>query len=391
MRLYYDHWHDLWYQRESKERVSFGQNKVPLPEFNDGKDLFSFDLNVINGNVGPLIGIMASLSKNGAVLGNIPLFKMLQREAIKCGGVSVVFAPEEIKNERVSGFIFIPKTESWYPVITPLPHVVYNRVPLRKTEESTAFIQATRLFEEWNIPFFNPSFIDKSTLFELGSKHPFLTPLMPETIVVNEEDLLKEFLQKHQGVYLKPALSSRGNGIFLIRFQQEGRVEFKSHNQQTTYPTFKDFWSDKKNLLLKRRYIAQMEIAPAKLDGHRFDFRIHAHDSLEGYQTTGIGVRQSQKQNLTTHVPNGGVLLPYKRVQTREHDQFFNKLVKNVGQMLTQELGYFGEFSIDAGLTDSGEYVLYEVNSKPMAFDEKKIEEERIRQIVGLLFRKANY
>ncbi|WP_404331116.1 YheC/YheD family protein [Mesobacillus maritimus] len=391
MRLYYDHWHDLWYQRDSKERISFGKNKVPLPSFNDGKDLFSFDLNVVNGNVGPLIGIMASLSKNGAVLGNIPLFKTIQRQAMKNGGVSVVFAPEEIKNERVSGFIFIPKTESWYPVITPLPHVVYNRVPLRKTEESPAFIQATRLFEEWKIPFFNPSFIDKSTLYDLGNNHPFLKPLMPETIVVNEGEILKDFLQKHKGVYLKPALSSRGNGIFLIRTQKDDGIEFKSHNQQATYPSFLHFWREKSNQLLKRRYIAQMEITPAKLDGHRFDFRIHAHDSLEGYKITGIGVRQSQRQNLTTHVPNGGVLLPYERVQTEEHDQFFVELVKNVGNMLTKELGYFGEFSIDAGLTESGKYVLYEVNSKPMAFDEQKIEAQRIRQMVELLFRKANY
>ncbi|MGM0904374.1 MAG: YheC/YheD family protein [Bacillota bacterium] len=391
MRLYYDHWHDLWYQRDSKERISFGKNKVPLPSFNDGKDLFSFDLNVVNGNVGPLIGIMASLSKNGAVLGNIPLFKTIQRQAMKNGGVSVVFAPEEIKNERVSGFIFIPKTESWYPVITPLPHVVYNRVPLRKTEESPAFIQATRLFEEWKIPFFNPSFIDKSTLYDLGNNHPFLKPLMPETIVVNEGEILKDFLQKNKGVYLKPALSSRGNGIFLIRTQKDGGIQFKSHNQQATYPSFLDFWREKSNQLLKRRYIAQMEITPAKLDGHRFDFRIHAHDSLEGYKITGIGVRQSQRQNLTTHVPNGGVLLPYERVQTKEHDQFFVELVKNVGNMLTKELGYFGEFSIDAGLTESGKYVLYEVNSKPMAFDEQKIEAQRIRQMVELLFRKANY
>lgn len=391
MKLYYDHWHDVWYQRESQEKINFGKNKVPIPIFKDGKDLFSLNLNQIDGKVGPLIGIMASLSKNGAVIGNIPLFKTIQREAMNNGGVSFVFAPEELKNDRISGFIFIPKTESWYPVMTPLPDVVYNRVPLRKTEESAAFIQATRLFDEWKIPFFNPSFIDKSTLFELGRNHPFLKPLMPETIVINEEKHLRTFLLKHSGVYLKPSLSSRGNGIFLLRYQLDGGVEFKSHHQETIYPSFEEFWKEKSNQLLKRRYIAQMEITPAKLDGHRFDFRIHAHDSPDGYKITGIGIRQAQKQNLTTHVPNGGVLLPYERVRTKEHDKFFLELVKNVGQMLSKELGYFGEFSIDAGLTESGDYVLYEVNSKPMAFDEKKIEAERIRHMVELLFRKASY
>ncbi|MCM3586041.1 YheC/YheD family protein [Mesobacillus maritimus] len=390
MKISYDHWHQLWYPTDTTERLSFGANQIPLPSFT-GKTLFSIDLKNVNGNLGPLIGIMASLSKNGAILGNIPLFKSVQREAISKGGICIVFAPEEIKNNQISGFLYLPEQDAWYQVVSPLPHVVYNRVPLRKTEESPSFDQARRLFEEWNIPFFNPFFIDKAKLYELVKEDSILEPLMPKSILISEETVLAEFLRKHQGVYLKPSLSSRGKGIFLLHTQKDGSIALMDHKQKNFYPSFNAFWKETHALLRKKRYIAQVEISPAQLDGKRFDFRIHAHDSPEGYKVTGVGVRQSHRQSLTTHVPNGGVLVPYERVRTEQHDLFFSKLVKRIGALLTKKLGYFGEFSIDAGLTQSGEYVLFEVNSKPMAFDEQKIEKERIQRIVELLFYKANF
>ncbi|MBM4764105.1 YheC/YheD family protein [Bacillus sp. B15-48] len=390
MKLFYDSWQELWFQNDSTERLSFGANKVPLPHA-DGKAVFSVDINTKHDNVGPLIGIMASLSTKGTVVGNAPLFKALQREALANGGVTFVFPPEGINNGRVSGFMFLPEKNAWYSVVTPLPHAVYNRVPLRKTEDSPAFNQAGELFTEWRIPFFNPSFIDKSELYQLFSSRPFLKSLMPETINVSEKQELADFLTKHEGIYLKPALSSRGSGIFSLRKEENGSIHFKSHTKKRIYPAFSHFWEENSSELLSRHYIAQVEIIPDLLEGNRYDFRIHGHDSGKGYQITGIGVRQSQKQSLTTHIPNGGRLIPYERVQTKQHDDFFAKLVTEVGELLTKEMGYFGEFSLDAGVTKSGDYVLYEVNSKPMEFNEVEIEKRRVKKIIELLFRKADF
>jgi hypothetical protein len=380
----------LWYQNKTTERVSFGANQVPVPN-KQGEELFSVALLQNKGKIGPLIGIMTSLAEKGKVIGNVSFFKALQLEAVDHHGVTVVFPPEGIKNGKVSGFMFIPEKEAWYPVITPLPNVVYNRVPLRKTEKSLAFKQAKDVFTEWKIPFFNPAYIDKNGLFELFNQHSFFQRLLPETIKVSEKQRLNEFLLKHKGIYLKPALSSRGSGIFLLRIDIDGRIQFKSHSIKKIYPSFERFWEDYSLSMLTKGYIAQVEVNPDLLDGNRYDFRIHAHDSINGYEITGIGVRQSQKQNLTTHIPNGGRLIPYERVRTDKHDRFFSHLVQKVGQVLSKELGYFGEFSIDAGLTATGEYVLYEVNSKPMEFDEKKIERKRVEKLTNLLFRKAGF
>ncbi|HLO13083.1 MAG TPA: YheC/YheD family protein, partial [Pseudoneobacillus sp.] len=102
------------------------------------------------------------------------------------------------------------------------------------------------------------------------------------------------------------------------------------------------------------------------------------------YILTGVGIRQSHKQVITTHIPSGGKLLPYKLLQSEEHDQFFQMIVPYIGNALSTKFGYFGEFSIDACISEDGEYYLYEVNSKPMSFDERHIEDRKIEQLCRL-------
>jgi hypothetical protein len=218
-----------------------------------------------------------------------------------------------------------------------------------------------------------------------------LGALLPETIKVDDPNKLEDFLNEQGGLYLKPALSSRGSGLYILRSLLGCSIELESHTAKWTFPSFDEFWSNKKEGFLKRKYIAQSEVEPAKLDGNRFDFRIHIHDSPEGYEVTGIGIRHAQTQNLTTHVPNGGIIIPYEKVRTKKHDLFIKKLAKEAGNLLSKHMGYFGEFSIDAGITESGNYVLYEVNSKPMAFDEAEIENTRIQKLLNLLFRKSGF
>lgn len=213
---------------------------------------------------------------------------------------------------------------------------------------------------------------------------------MPESLAVKSMIQLAAFLDQHEGIYLKPASSSKGIGIFRLRLRK-GQIEFESHSHRHIYPGIKEFWKVKSRQLLKHEYIAQKEIMPAALDGKRFDFRVHVHDSPNGYEVTGIGIRQSQKQDLTTHLPNGGVMLPYIKVKDDRHDQFFDWAAKEIGQLLTEELGYFGEFSLDAGITEKGNYVIYEVNAKPMSFDEPQIEKKRISALADLFLRKTGF
>ncbi|WP_423409591.1 YheC/YheD family protein [Heyndrickxia sp. MSNUG] len=381
------------HEARAEENISFGFNKMKVPASSGSlpENSHRFLLNNLNGNAGPLIGIMTAMSKKLALSGNGPLFHALQAEVSSRNGMVVIFPSETLAKDAITGVTYLPDQQKWIPIKTPLPHLVFNRIPFRHAEQQPAFTDAVKYLSALGIPFFNPAFINKNKLYSLFSRHSQLRDLMPESIAIKSMIQLAAFLEKHPGLYLKPASSSKGIGIFRIRECSGGKIEFLSHSYQHIYPSMKEFWKVKGRQLIKHEYIAQKEISAAAIDGKRFDFRVHAHDGPEGYEVTGIGIRQSQKQDLTTHLPNGGVILPYMNLRNEKHDQFFSWAVKQIGQLLTDELGYFGEFSLDAGISESGEYVIYEVNSKPMSFDEPHIEQKRITALVNLFFRKTSF
>ncbi|CAM3648795.1 YheC/YheD family protein [Mesobacillus zeae] len=395
MKIYYDPWQERWFHQNNEHgALSFGAASSRLPcvrPLNESR-LISYEvlLNEKSRNAGPIIGIMTAQKGEKGVAGNSSLFISLQKEAIKKSGLCVVFCPESVESHQISGYIFLPDPEKWAKVTTPLPHVVYNRVPFRKTEETSSFLKAAAVFKEWKIPFFNPSFLHKHELYQLFKKDSFLAPLMPETIKIESMEQLHDFLTSQKSVYLKPCLSSQGKGLYAVRIDG-GLLEWSGHQSRKEYRSFEELWDNNSSLLLEKDYIAQSEISPDLLDGKRYDFRVHALDGPEGYTVTGVGIRLSQTQNLTTHIPNGGILIPYEPLRTRQHDRFFEKAVMAAGALISKNLGYFGEFSIDAGLTSSGNYVIYEINSKPMSFDEEHIEQKRVSLLTNLLFRKAGF
>lgn len=395
MILRYDGNSKEWqHEARADEKISFGFNSIRVAATHSSSPLHEnthrFLLKSKNGNTGPLIGIMTAMSRKMALSGNGRLFQTLQEEALKKKGMIVVFPPETLTKDSISGVTFLPDLKKWIPIKTPLPHLVYNRVPFRTAERFPAFSDAVEYLTAMGIPFFNPSFINKNKLYSLFTRHPLLQNFMPESIPVKTMIQLSSFLDEHRGIYLKPASSSKGIGIFRLRIVND-QVEFDSHSQQHVYRSLKELWKVKGQQLLKHEYIAQKEISPKGIDGNRFDFRVLAHDGHNGYEVTGIGIRQSKRQDLTTHLPNGGVMRPYEKFRNEKHDEFFARTVKIIGELLTNELGYFGEFSIDAGIAENNQYVIYEVNSKPMSFDEPDIEEKRISKLVNLFFRKSGF
>lgn len=335
----------------------------------------------------PLIGILTGRRKDNTVTGNGQLFKELQKKMIENGGISVVFTPNGIKENSINGYLYCPANDKWHTVSSPLPQIVYNRVPFRRIEKSNSFQQAYQFFLDHQIPFFNASFIHKYEWYQLFSRDPFFKGYLPETIFAANQNELEKFLRKHGTLYLKPSLGSKGKGIYLLTSDKKGSIKMDGLIDQQYFKDFQTFWIKWGLDLMKKSYLAQEAIIPALYNGKRFDFRILVHSVGSDYEVTGIGIRQSKDQDITTHIPKGGVLIPYKLLQTNEHDLFFSEVANRAGQLLSREVGFFGEFSIDAGLNENGQYVIYEINSKPMQFDEEEIEQKRYQRLVELFFR----
>lgn len=386
MLIHYDTFDKKWYHSYANKKFTFGKDGNLIPYTKYTQSSIPFDITVHNGNLGPLVGIMTGRKKDFTVAGNGTLFKGLQKELVENGGISVVFTPDDIDEEGVNGYVYEPNKDGWVKVFTPLPHIVYNRIPFRKTEETEEHKNVIRVFKQKGIPFFNPSFLDKYELYSIFKKINRVKNFFPDTLLIQDGFSLKSFLDKHESLYIKPCRSSKGKGVFKIKLESNGTLYYESIENYCHYQSFESFWEAHKQRLLRRAHISQKEIVPYLYNGKRFEFRILAHYVDNKYVVTGVGVRQSQEQNLTTHVPNGGKLIPFEEVKNEKHIKFIHDTVQVCGEILTEKLGFFGEFSIDAGLSDNGDYVIYEINSKPMSFDEEGIEKERILKLTKLFF-----
>jgi hypothetical protein len=393
MKIYYDTKFAKWYQSDFETIVTMGAEKKVIAQelVGDRNEHTSFEMRFKNNHVGPLIGILTVLKSDGSIAGNATLFIELQKKLISLNGISFVFTPEGVGDEFIDGFTFLQEKNTWIKIKFPYPNLVYNRIPYRKSEQAVNCQKIFSILKDKNIPFFNPGFIDKYDLYCLMKNHPLLKAHLPKTILANQKKELSKFLRKHKSIYLKPAQSAKGKGIFRMKLGRNLQVKLEGINTSEIYQTFYHFWEKWEKVLQEINYLAQEEIKSAHYDGNRFDFRILAHAENEGYSVTGVGIRQSQEQEITTHIPAGGQLLPYQILQTEAHDQFIQTVVLHTGKALSEQLGFFGEFSIDAGVSHSGDYYIFEVNSKPMSFDEKEIEERKIAELCRLFLQLTNF
>jgi glutathione synthase/RimK-type ligase-like ATP-grasp enzyme len=393
MNLYWDRSQKQWFHSFIGRDLTFGGEKQSLPSKNDFtiKDQMAFHLRLKNDHIGPIVGIMCGRSADSTLTGNGLLFKKLQENLLANGGMSFVFAPEDVAESYINGYVYLPTENSWLNAEVPFPDIVYNRIPFRRTEKTPLFFAILKSLQEKGIPYFNPSFIDKYELYLLFHANPILRKYLPDTILTYDKKELFSFIQKHKLVYLKPCLSSKGNGIFRLRLEEDGKIHLQSLIDIVIFENYQEFWQKWNPYLKQKKYLAQESIPFSTHNGHRFDFRILCHRNVDQFIVTGVGIRQSQVQDLTTHLPNGGICQPYELVQTPEHDDFIHKIVQHTGHQLSDKIGYFGEFSIDAGVSQSGQYYIYEVNSKPMSFEEQDIEENKIKHLCRLFHQLSGF
>ncbi|MDI4671622.1 hypothetical protein MKZ47_21450, partial [Pseudoalteromonas shioyasakiensis] len=86
-------------------------------------------------------------------------------------------------------------------------------------------------------------------------------------------------------------------------------------------------------------------------------------------------------ESVTTHVFHGGTILPYKEVKERIDEAALERLIALSGARLGERFGFVGEFSADIGVGSEQQLYIYEINAKPMVFDEPEIEARRLERL----------
>lgn len=387
--LYYELASKTWYQNfDEEEKVTLGKCfSVPYKKEHTAKHL-SLPFLLKDSKAGPLVGILASPKKDGFV-GNIGLFKRIQKKLQRHGGLSIVVTPKHLTENGISGFCYLPQHDHWVSMQTPLPDIIYNR--LSRYEDENLFLDTTeKLASLYHIPVFNPHFFDKWELYLQLQDNEKLIPHLPKTGLLSEDNLAN-FLSTYPAVYIKKRKSKKGKGIYLIIRNGNTFLMRTTSTSTVLFPSI----SKLARFLQKDEgldsYIIQEAISTLPMKGKKFDYRILAHANKNRFSITGVGVRLAKKQQVTTHVPSGGVIVSTEDLPVSTDHETMAQLINHCGKQLVSYYDDIGEFSADVGLTRDGKLYIFELNAKPMDFDEPAIKQQAAENITKVFYERTNY
>jgi glutathione synthase/RimK-type ligase-like ATP-grasp enzyme len=383
MNILYDMTRKVFFHREeSLTAVPFANNSFLLSA-KETSEYYTFTIQSDKNMMAvPLVGIVTSRDQN-KYKGNFELFRSIQLDIEELGGMCFVFSPGDEAAKSIQGITFNDSLNKWVKCLFPIPNVIYNRIPSREAEQNQDFIKLKQFIKRFNIPYFNPHFFNKWDVHQILFRCGELQGYLPSTSLVEKEDSFTNFLERHKKIYVKPSFASQGRGIRLIEMESNGIIICKSINKIEKFTSLTRFLTSYQQWFHPDQHLIMQEAIPCKtLHDHRFDYRVLVVHTGEDFKLMGIGVRISQRQEVTTHVPAGGKIISLTDVSTPQTRKEILSIIKACGRELVQAFGYVGEFSIDLAPREDGGYVLFEINSKPMTFDEEEIETKRRKQLV---------
>lgn len=330
--------------------------------------------------IGPVIGILtgitgSSVSPFGSKTGFI-------RQVMGTGANKsylFAFSPRDVNwaQETVSGIV--AKTGGgWVRKTFPLPDVIYNRLSSRKEEKTSGMEGFKDKFVLRGIPIFNWSFFDKWDVYNLLEKDEAFK-YVPESRINPSPEQIKEMLDKHKFIYLKPTGGSLGIGIYRVTYNpKRGYFVRYRKNKQNVLIRYAKFEGLMNMLGTGRgrltKYVAQQGIRLIEIDGCPIDFRFHmTKNGSNRWVVAAIGAKKAGKGSVTTHIRNGGQLMTPEQVLRQIYGSRAEAVLTNAKETAIKlaeaiENNYnhhLGELGFDIGIDQNEKIWMFEANAKP--------------------------
>jgi len=358
--------------------------------------------------LGPLVGILTS--GRGGLTRPFGTRTGLIREYLRAGegkAYAFAFTPRDIRWDKnmVLGY-FPTEGGGWTRKLVPFPDVVYNRLASRAADVSPAMENLKRRFLRRNIPVFNWSFYNKWDVYRMIEGEPSAYRHVPESTINPTPERIREMLQRHKFIYLKPTGGSLGKGIFRITYAQgKGYFVRFRRNGKNTLLRFQNFASLVRMLGAGsgrlRNYVAQQGIRLIEINGCPIDFRFHlVRNHANEWVVAGVGAKMAGRGSVTTHIKNGGTLMTPQQALGRVFGDKAGELLqrmKDVSIKLAEAIQensryHVGELGFDLGIDQNENIWMFEANSKPgrSIFKHPALKEEG-RAALDLVFQHCLY
>jgi hypothetical protein len=331
---------------------------------------------------GPLIGIFT----NGFT--NFRLYPIGQRSSMfskllsvqsSVGVVPFLFGENHIdwENGMVKGHFF--HDHKWETYHIPLPNVVYDRLPNRRSEKGIQYNEIKqRLQNQYGIPWYNPGFFNKLEVFEKIENDPEAATFLPETHPLQSFSQIETMLSKYNTVFIKPINGSLGLGILQIYYLPTEENYYcrlqdkKGKNRLYRFTSLEKLCAKLISPKVFHKMIVQQGIKLIQFDKRKIDFRVHTNkDGAGEWQVSAIAAKVAGQGSVTTHIHNGGLVKSLAEVFPDDvvRQQSETRLMKTalcLSKAIENNMnGYIGEIGFDFGIDSEGEIWLFEANSKP--------------------------
>jgi len=329
--------------------------------------------------LGPIIGVLTNITSGNAPFGTKTGFI---RQVIGTGAsrsFPVAFSPRDVNWQMGTVHALIPREGGgWTRKTVPLPDVVYNRLSSRKAEKSAGMEGFKERFIRRGIPLFNWSFFDKWDVYKmLDGDDAF--KFVPESRINPSPEQIREMLDKHKFIYLKPTAGSLGIGIYrvtynpkrgyFVRYRKGGRNVLLRYNK---FEGLVGMLGAERGRL--QNYVAQQGIRLIEIDGCPIDFRFHmTKNGTNQWVVAAIGAKKAGKGSVTTHIRTGGQLMTPEQVLRQLYGARAESVLtsaKETAVTLAEaiENNYshlLGELGFDIGIDQNEKIWMFEANAKP--------------------------
>jgi hypothetical protein len=363
--------HAIVISNEVKKQLQFPDFSIKLHVFIDHHVL----------NLGPLVGIFTAgftPFPHRPIGDRTNFFSKLLSVKTNVGAIPFVFGEQHINWDTgtISGYFY--HDHNWQSMEVPFPHVIYDRLPNRKSERNPKLAKVKETLQrDYLIPWYNPGFFSKLDIYERLQQDQTVVTYLPETHPFTSFSMIEDMLSKYGHIYLKPINGSLGLGIHQIlydKIQDEYYCRYQDREGVNRLRKFSSLEGLFQTVFTKRnldKVIVQQGIHLLRHEQRPIDFRIHTNKDDEGvWHVTALAAKIAGLGSVTTHGRSGGEIKTLAEIFQPEECKLFTEKLENAALLLSKAIannmeGIIAEIGFDLGIDKHGDVWLFEANSKP--------------------------